>query len=620
MVMAAVALGQGDVTQAADANPPERMTYQGYLVDGNGAPLGNSAPTNYDVVFRIYKAKQGGNALWAEQQTVTVDKGYFSVLLGEGADTASGEPRGSLSGAFDGADASDRFIGITVSGLGGGDVEIAPRLRLVTSPYAFTASQARKVSDGSGNRNFYKDGTDLKLGAGSTPTLTLPEAGGGTLSGALTLNLPDWGNGLIINANGQTTTFEANDAIWFDISTGASKFYFNKPVAVKGGLLSYNTDATLGPSNNTDTYLQVHDDSDKITAQADEFRVQGDSNYLQTKFSSNKVELHTDAGSVYLNKPLSVTGIIEASSDLKSGGDVYMLDDIRFTNADGNAWMIPHNATGKKGTLYQRFDEVQIEGSGKLKVGGDARIDGNRLVISGTNPTVSLRDSGEKDYYVHANEDRFYILRGEGDAGWDSTRPLTIWQGDKVGINQATPLDELHIVHGTNGNYAKGLRIQRQGGHYWAIGVDYVGDLVFGFNQDDSTSYKAYVNDGNGAWVTASDRRLKTDIEPIGDVLNKVGRLQPSRYRFKTESEEGEKSYGFIAQDVQKEFPELVEDKDGYLSLGYDAFGVLSIKAIQELRSEKNRELAKKEEEINELKARLAKLEALVAGLAGKEG
>ena len=94
LVFGILALGQVGQIIAADANPPERMTYQGYLVDGNGDPLGNSAPTNYDVVFRIYKAKQGGTAIWAEQHTVTVDKGYFSVLLGEGAANASGEPRG----------------------------------------------------------------------------------------------------------------------------------------------------------------------------------------------------------------------------------------------------------------------------------------------------------------------------------------------------------------------------------------------------------------------------------------------------------------------------------------------------------------------------------------------
>ena len=60
LAVGAIALGQAEQIYAADANPPERMTYQGYLVDGNGDPLGNSAPVNYDVIFRIYDAKWVG--------------------------------------------------------------------------------------------------------------------------------------------------------------------------------------------------------------------------------------------------------------------------------------------------------------------------------------------------------------------------------------------------------------------------------------------------------------------------------------------------------------------------------------------------------------------------------
>ena len=106
LALGAFALGQVDVVRAADKNPPERMTYQGYLVDANNSPLGNSEPVNYDVVFRIYNAKQGGAAIWAEQQTVTIDKGNFSVLLGEGAAATDAEPHGKLSEAFSGSDVS----------------------------------------------------------------------------------------------------------------------------------------------------------------------------------------------------------------------------------------------------------------------------------------------------------------------------------------------------------------------------------------------------------------------------------------------------------------------------------------------------------------------------------
>ena len=69
---------------AADANPPEKMAYQGYMTDSNGDPLGATAPANYDAVFRIWTVKEGGtddDLLWAEQQTVTFDKGYFLSLI-----------------------------------------------------------------------------------------------------------------------------------------------------------------------------------------------------------------------------------------------------------------------------------------------------------------------------------------------------------------------------------------------------------------------------------------------------------------------------------------------------------------------------------------------------------
>src|SRR5690349_11974135 len=116
---AAALLLSADRAQAqANANPPALMTYQGYLVDANGAPLGTNAPKNYDVIFRIWDGATAGNKLWTEQQTVTVDKGYFSVLLGEGSNI--GEQRPALNTLFTNSTASDRWIGITVKGIGGG--------------------------------------------------------------------------------------------------------------------------------------------------------------------------------------------------------------------------------------------------------------------------------------------------------------------------------------------------------------------------------------------------------------------------------------------------------------------------------------------------------------------
>jgi microcystin-dependent protein len=130
-------------------NPPARMTYQGYLVDGNGNVLGstNTGPQNYDVIFRIWNdqaATATANREWTEQQTVTVDKGYFSVLLGEGS-AYNNEPNPPLSSVFTNSiDVSGRYLEITVKGIGpgGGDSTIMPRLQLVTAPFAFLAQNA----------------------------------------------------------------------------------------------------------------------------------------------------------------------------------------------------------------------------------------------------------------------------------------------------------------------------------------------------------------------------------------------------------------------------------------------------------------------------------------------
>src|SRR3954471_24662244 len=101
------ALTAGLVTARADANPPERMSYQGFLVGADGTALGSPTAKNYDVVFRMYNTSSGGAPIWAEQQTVTVDKGYFSVVLGENPALVGS----SLSQAFSGDDASERYMG-----------------------------------------------------------------------------------------------------------------------------------------------------------------------------------------------------------------------------------------------------------------------------------------------------------------------------------------------------------------------------------------------------------------------------------------------------------------------------------------------------------------------------
>ena len=175
---------------AADSNPPEKMSYQGFLVDAVGIPLGstNTGPKNYDVVFRIYSHETAASAsyrLWTEMQTVTVDKGMFSIVLGDGGAYGT-EARPPLSTVFTNADASDRFIETMVRGIGpgGADSTVLPRLRLMAAPYAFLAANATKLGGIDAASFVRKDQAATFNGGIQSPSIKIDATAGYAMSGS----------------------------------------------------------------------------------------------------------------------------------------------------------------------------------------------------------------------------------------------------------------------------------------------------------------------------------------------------------------------------------------------------------------------------------------------------
>ena len=110
--------------ESADAiTIPRLLNYQGLLTDTAGGPVRDST---YSVVFSLYTAASGGTPFWNETQNVTTRGGLFSTLLG------SVTPIGSVP------DAGAVYLGMAV----GGGAELAPRLRIVSSAYAYKADTA----------------------------------------------------------------------------------------------------------------------------------------------------------------------------------------------------------------------------------------------------------------------------------------------------------------------------------------------------------------------------------------------------------------------------------------------------------------------------------------------
>ena len=89
----------------------------------------------------------------------------------------------------------------------------------------------------------------------------------------------------------------------------------------------------------------------------------------------------------------------------------------------------------------------------------------------------------------------------------------------------------------------------------------------------------------SSAACSGSDERLKSNITSMGSVLSKVMSLKPVTYNWKNGDSNAE--LGFIAQDMQQYFPELVAPAFGnYLGIKYDKLTAVLAKAIQEQQTE----------------------------------
>ncbi|MFZ2769803.1 MAG: tail fiber domain-containing protein, partial [Minisyncoccia bacterium] len=115
-------------------------------------------------------------------------------------------------------------------------------------------------------------------------------------------------------------------------------------------------------------------------------------------------------------------------------------------------------------------------------------------------------------------------------------------------------------------------------------GLDVVGDI----NSDDCFREAG----AQVAGTCASDSRLKHNINSISGSLSRIMQLRPVEYEWNENVGElgGTLRYvpgrqvGLIAQEMQSVFPNLVKEKNGYLSISYNLeLQMAAINAIQEL-------------------------------------
>ena len=90
---------------------------------------------------------------------------------------------------------------------------------------------------------------------------------------------------------------------------------------------------------------------------------------------------------------------------------------------------------------------------------------------------------------------------------------------------------------------------------------------------------------GDTSWSSNSDENLKENIKPLHNVLDKIKDYRCVEYNFKDDENE-DKKIGFIAQDWQKDFSQVVnKNKQDVLSIKYTETIPILLKAIQELEA-----------------------------------
>lgn len=84
-------------------------------------------------------------------------------------------------------------------------------------------------------------------------------------------------------------------------------------------------------------------------------------------------------------------------------------------------------------------------------------------------------------------------------------------------------------------------------------------------------------------WTHSSDKRLKNDIVPLKNSLKKILQLEGVNYKLKADPKK-KVQIGFVAQDVEKVFPEVVETDDkGFKTMVYSNLVAPLVEAVKEL-------------------------------------
>ena len=366
----------------------------------------------------------------------------------------------------------------------------------------------------------------------------------------------------------------------------------------KGDFKFFQTDGTLKIMFDASTsQFEFLDNSKASFGNDDDLKIYHDSN--------NSAINHNGTGDLYIqsNNNIYIRNI---------GGDNYIsaIEDGAVELYYNNTKRIETNNTGAFVTGELGCDTLYMGDNEKVKIGNgdDIQIfhDGTENFIE-IGQNLIIKQGGENIARFHPNADvelyydssKKFETHTNGvqvhNGGIDLNRQAAAHSG---AIYFAGFGDTNHVLwqdfydnpNGTRGTGSgfDGIKWNVYAGIHFYKGNE--GETLASFLADSSC--KLYFNNGNrletasggaicyGTLTETSDIALKTDIQPLTNVLDKIKQISGYKYQFK---ETGHDAMGVTAQDVEKVFPEIVQGSEGEKTLAYSGLVGALVEAVKEL-------------------------------------
>jgi hypothetical protein len=442
----------------------------------------------------------------------------------------------------------------------------------------------------------------------------------------------------------------ASGALYYDTTANAMQVYTGSAwvaayASLSGALLVTNNLSDLNSAANAATNLGLGTGN---TPTFNGVNTTGDISFGDSdkaKFgASNDLEVYHDGNNSYVDDTGSGGLILRGNAAVTIGK--YTGETMGYFEADGGAYLYHNNAIKFQTTSSGAYL------NGSLGVGTnspthplhvrDSSGNGSMSVGSSAGLEISHDNSGNTtqriDSLYRTTSDNANLQLRTGTltmhTGASNAERMRITSGGDVGVN-VTPQVKMHVkgdtnqnvmivdATGTSANYIFDVRddgssmfkVDNNGRVELSSG-DYQLKINQGSNQPwyirhtSSNNLTLHRNgtgdlallDNSGNWhvdgnVTAystsvSDLRLKDDIKPIENALDKVSQINGYTFTYTTD---GKQSAGVIAQEVEKVLPSAVsestlplktDDDVEYKTVEYDQLVGLLIESVKELKAE----------------------------------